>query len=64
MKIIVNRKDINEKIMCIYCDARPHFYIQNAYVKGDFKSEMCASSDFWKEYEKQMYNLKIINYGK
>lgn len=63
-KFIINRKDINEKLSCIYCDARPYFYIQNAYIKGDSKSEMFASNDFWKTYEKQMINLKIIGDGK
>jgi hypothetical protein len=60
-KFIVNRKDINNEIRCIYCDARPHFYIQNAYVKNNYISEMVASKEFWKQYEKEMANFKILN---
>jgi hypothetical protein len=63
IKAIVNRKDINDKIRCIYCDARPHFYIQNAYVKNNYISEMIATEEFWKQYEKEIANFKILNNG-
>lgn len=60
IKAIVNRKDINENIRCIYCDERPHFYIQMAYVKGNQKEQMIAEDKFLKEYERQIINYNVI----
>lgn len=61
IRAIVNRKDINEKISCIYCDERPYFYIQQSYIKNDFKSKENAEKEFWRLYEKEIINFNIIN---
>jgi len=61
IRAIVNRKDINEKIRCIYCDERPHFYIQQAYIKNNFHSQENAEKEFWRLYEKEIINFNIIN---
>lgn len=59
IRAIVNRKDINESVSAIYCDERPHFYIQMAYVKGNQIGQMFAEDKFWKEYERQIINYNI-----
>lgn len=60
IRAIVNRKDINENVAAIYCDERPHFYIQMAYVKSNENEKMFAEDKFWKEYERQIINYNII----
>ena len=58
-KFTVQRKSINESVDAIFCDGRPHLFIQEAYVKGNSMSVLAAEDKFWKEYNKQIINYNI-----